>query len=289
MNIDMTPRVTLEGDIILDLNARQQLARRRRERRRRRTIPSFVQRKVTTRLRLRDGESNLLAGLLREDERKTLTGFPGAIHVPILKQLFSNNDSTISQTDIVMLLTPHIVRTNEITEADLRPIYIGSQQNLGLGGPPPLIAGRRPRPTRWPLPAAAGPRSAEVAGDGARRAGKSAADAARHRRSRRRPGRRRCPGRSSCRSRHHRLSRTRPAPPVPPAPPPDGAAAIHRRRRRRPAPPAPAPALEPTTPPGVGHGAGADLAAGHRVPRRRRAVHRADLDRRTRRGCRRSR
>jgi hypothetical protein len=39
-----------------------------------------------------------------------------------------------------MLLTPHIVRTHEITESDLRPIYIGSQQNLGVGGPPPLIA-----------------------------------------------------------------------------------------------------------------------------------------------------
>jgi hypothetical protein len=40
-----------------------------------------------------------------------------------------------------MLLTPHIIRTSEITEADLRPIYIGSQGNLGIGGPPPLIAG----------------------------------------------------------------------------------------------------------------------------------------------------
>jgi general secretion pathway protein D len=103
-------------------------------------VPSFGQRTVTTRLRLRDGESNLLAGLLREDERKSLTGFPGAVRVPILKQLFSNNDSSISQTDIVMLLTPHIIRTSEITEADLKPIYIGSQGNLGIGGPAPLIA-----------------------------------------------------------------------------------------------------------------------------------------------------
>ena len=39
-----------------------------------------------------------------------------------------------------MLLTPHIVRTHEITEDDLKPLYIGSQQNLGIGGPPPLIA-----------------------------------------------------------------------------------------------------------------------------------------------------
>jgi general secretion pathway protein D len=139
INIDMTPRVTLEGDIILDLTVDDSslgnnisVAGV--------SVPSFGQRTVTTRLRLRDGESNLLAGLLREDERRSLTGFPGAIHVPLLKQLFSANDNSIQQTDIVMLLTPHIVRTQEITEADLRPIYIGSQQQLGLGGPPPLIA-----------------------------------------------------------------------------------------------------------------------------------------------------
>ena len=148
MNIDMTPRVTLEGDIILDLTldnsslgANVVVAGV--------SVPSFGQRTVTTRLRLRDGESNLLAGLLREDERKSLTGFPGAIHVPVLKQLFSANDNSIKQTDIVMLLTPHIIRTDEITEDDLKPIYIGSQQNLGVGGPPPLIA---PQPEPDPAP-----------------------------------------------------------------------------------------------------------------------------------------
>jgi len=39
-----------------------------------------------------------------------------------------------------MLLTPRIVRTHELTAADLAPIYIGTATNLGLGGPPPLIA-----------------------------------------------------------------------------------------------------------------------------------------------------
>ena len=109
-----------------------------------------------SRLRLRDGESNLLAGLLREDERKALNGVPGAIKVPILKQLFSNNDQTIAQTDIVMLLTPHIIRAPEITVADLKPLYIGTQNNLGIGGPPPLIAGPEPAaetPAAAPPPA----------------------------------------------------------------------------------------------------------------------------------------
>ena len=151
VNIDMTPRVTVEGDVVLDLTldnsslgANVSVAGQ--------SVPSFGQRTVTTRLRLRDGESNMLAGLLREDERKSLTGFPGAINVPVLRQLFSSNDNSITQTDIVMLLTPHIIRTSEITENDLKPIYIGSQQNLGVGGPPPLIA---PQPDAEPAPAPA--------------------------------------------------------------------------------------------------------------------------------------
>ncbi len=139
INIDITPvRVTLDGDILIDLNV-ESSSRGSDVNVAGTNYPSFGTRKVGTRLRLRDGESNLLAGLLREDERKSLNGFPGAIRVPILKQLFSNNDQTVGQTDIVMLLTPHILRAPEITEADLRPIYIGSQGNLGLGGPPPLI------------------------------------------------------------------------------------------------------------------------------------------------------
>jgi general secretion pathway protein D len=88
---------------------------------------------------LREGESNLLAGLLKDDQRKILTGFPGLIRVPGLRSLFGSTSDEVSQTDIVMLLTPHIVRTHELTVDDLAPIYIGTQQNVGLTGPPPLI------------------------------------------------------------------------------------------------------------------------------------------------------
>src|SRR5438552_3210962 len=139
VNIDMTPFVTLEGDIRLDLTVDDsalgtpQLVAGV-------TVPSFVQRTVTARLRLRDGESNLLAGLVQQNDTTTVQGFPGAIHVPFLRELFSGNDIKNDQTEIVMLLTPHIIRTHEITENDLKPLYIGSAGNLSLGGPPPLIA-----------------------------------------------------------------------------------------------------------------------------------------------------
>ena len=97
-------------------------------------------REVTTNIRLRDGESHLLAGLLQDDERKTLKGFPGLMSVPYVRSLFSDTDSNIQQTDIVMLLTPRIIRTHEYTAQDLAPIYVGTNQNFGLTGPPPLIA-----------------------------------------------------------------------------------------------------------------------------------------------------
>ena len=139
VNVEVTPRVTLEGDIILELSVESStkgsdvnVAGQ--------NLPAFGSRKVTTTMRLRDGESNLLAGLLRDDERKSLAGFPGGIHVPIIKDLFSANDSQVSQTDIVMLLTPHIVRSQGITERNLQGIYIGSAQNPVIGGAPPLLA-----------------------------------------------------------------------------------------------------------------------------------------------------
>jgi hypothetical protein len=76
----------------------------------------------------------------------------------------SHNQVSNDQTDIVMLLTPHIVRTHEITEDDLKPIYIGSQQNLGVGGPPPLIAQGPPAGEATAPQAAAGATGGQTAG-----------------------------------------------------------------------------------------------------------------------------
>jgi type II secretory pathway component GspD/PulD (secretin) len=139
VNVEIEPRVTYDGDVIMKLlveistqAADKNIAGQ--------NLPSFATRKATTRLRLRDGESNLLAGLILEGERKALKGVPGLKDLPVFKQLLSANDIQIEQTDVVMLLTPRIVRTHELTQTDLNPIYIGTQQNLGLTGPPPLIA-----------------------------------------------------------------------------------------------------------------------------------------------------
>jgi type II secretory pathway component GspD/PulD (secretin) len=156
VNIEMTPRVTYENEIILELLVESSSVGRDFNIAGQ-NLPSFGSRKVTTKLRLREGESNLLAGLLREDERRSIRGFPGAIRLPVLRQLLSDNDNSVSQTDIVMLLTPRILRTHELTAEDLKPIFIGTQQNVGVTGPPPLIAPPPPGAEPPAPPAPPGP------------------------------------------------------------------------------------------------------------------------------------
>lgn len=140
VKIEMTPRVTFESEIMLDLYVENSTLGPSFDLGGGVLVPSFPTRNVTTRLRLREGESTLLAGLLQEEERRSLTGFPGLLRLPVIRQLFSANDDRIRQSDIVMLLTPRIVRTHELSAQDLAPMFIGTQTNLGLSGPPPLIA-----------------------------------------------------------------------------------------------------------------------------------------------------
>lgn len=161
VNLEMTPRVTYEGEIVLDAFTVESSALGPSISVAGQDVPSFSSRKVTTKLRLREGESTLLAGLLRDEQRKILSGFPGITKTPILRSLFGSTSDEINQSDIVMLLTPHIVRTHELTVEDLSSIYIGTQQNVGLGGPPPLIA---PQPNEPPPSGAAGAQLPTVAG-----------------------------------------------------------------------------------------------------------------------------
>ena len=112
VTVQMTPRVSLEGDIQIKLmiessNLGAGIIIAGQE------LPSFGSRRVETDLRLREGESTLLAGLLQEQQRKQLSGLPWVMHLPVIKQLFSSNDNSIQQSDVVMLLTPRIVRTRE--------------------------------------------------------------------------------------------------------------------------------------------------------------------------------
>jgi len=98
------------------------------------TNPSFTTRNVKSKIRLRDGETNLLAGLIREEEKMTVEGIAGLADIPVIGRLFSKRQVDSRKTDIIITLTPHIVRGALITMADLRAIKIGPEVNLGYRG-----------------------------------------------------------------------------------------------------------------------------------------------------------
>jgi general secretion pathway protein D len=87
-------------------------------------LPTFGNREISTTIRLKDGETNMLGGLIRDEERVELAGIPGLSDLPLVGRLFANNRRRTQETDIILTLTPHIVRVLDLSEADLRPFRL---------------------------------------------------------------------------------------------------------------------------------------------------------------------
>ena len=115
-------------------------------------LPTFGNREIETTIRLRDGETNMLAGLIRDDERLSLEGIPGLIDLPLVGRLFAHNTKSTQQTDVILTLTPHIIRVLDLTEADLRPFRVGRDSLAPITELPvlPLEAPRPPEPPKEP-------------------------------------------------------------------------------------------------------------------------------------------
>ena len=117
-------------------------------------LPTFGNRYVSTVIRLHDGETNLLAGLIRDDERRVLSGIVGLSDLPLVGRLFAHNRKETLETDIVLTLTPRIVRVLDLSEEDLRPFRVGRDGDItgGPGGviPLPLPVELQPPATQPP-------------------------------------------------------------------------------------------------------------------------------------------
>ena len=121
VNIDITPRTHHNGEITLALSVEVSSISGLGFG----DLPTFGNRSISTVIRLRDGETNLLAGLIRDDERRVAAGIPGLSDLPLVGRLFANNRRETQETDIVLTLTPHIIRVLNLTEEDLQPFRVG--------------------------------------------------------------------------------------------------------------------------------------------------------------------
>ena len=101
--------------------------------------PIIGSRRIETTIRLEDGETNFLAGLIRTDESTSEEGVPGLSDIPVLGRLFGKRRNENQRTDIVLTLTPHIIRRADITADDLAPIWVGTEQNLTFRGGSPSV------------------------------------------------------------------------------------------------------------------------------------------------------
>jgi general secretion pathway protein D len=148
VNIEITPRMHHNDDITLRLKLEvSNLSGTGYNQ-----LPTFGTRYIDTTIRLRDGETNLLAGLIRDEERTTLEGVPGLSDLPIVGRLFAKNHKESKQTDVVLMLTPRIIRLLSLTESDLRPFRVGRDSGGGVYELPLPAQPAQPPPGQQPPP-----------------------------------------------------------------------------------------------------------------------------------------
>lgn len=88
----------------------------------------FGTRNVDTTINLRDGETVIIGGLIKDEERKSSNKIPLLGDIPVVGKLFSRSDDGTVKTDILMSITPNIVRTLELPDKDVQSFWSGTEE-----------------------------------------------------------------------------------------------------------------------------------------------------------------
>ena len=145
VNVDVTPRVHSNREITLQVKVEVSSVTGRV------SIggieqPIFGQRTIEHNIRLREGEVNILGGIIERTESTTVTGLPGLSQIPFLRYLFSSEKKQELENEVLIVLTPRILRLPEITAANLRPLAIGTDTSVSLPRPAEAEAPETPAP-----------------------------------------------------------------------------------------------------------------------------------------------
>ena len=132
--------------------------------------PVIGQRKSETELRLREGEINILGGLMNSQDSRNVSGIPGLINIPVLNKFFGNEQLNKQQQDVMIAVMPHIVRTPTYTAANYGTVSAGNETDIKVRqlrpeapdttpalAPPPRVANPIAPPPVVTQPAQAGP------------------------------------------------------------------------------------------------------------------------------------
>jgi len=131
VNIDITPRVHGLDEITLKLtmeisavDSYQNIGGIQQ--------PVIGQRKIEQDIRLKEGEVNILGGLLESDQTKSLSGIPGLAQIPFFRYFFSSEQKEVKDNEIVFILIPHIVRAQDLNASNLKAIDVGTANAISL-------------------------------------------------------------------------------------------------------------------------------------------------------------
>jgi len=131
VNIEITPTVHFDRDVTLKVKI-EVTAQAGSTTISGVTEPIIAQKSSEEVVRLREGEANILSGILNRQDQVSWSGIPGLSSIPLLKYLFGSKDHTTTDDEVVFLMVPHVVRGTDITPSNMRPIDTGAGQNVEL-------------------------------------------------------------------------------------------------------------------------------------------------------------
>jgi general secretion pathway protein D len=131
VNIDITPRIHANNDVTLKTTLEIS------------SVDSFQtvdgvsepvigQRRIDHEIRLREGEANVVGGMLTDTDTKSSSGYPWVSSVPFLKYFFSATNAEKAQTELVFVLIPRIVRGTDLNPLNMKPLDIGTANSIEL-------------------------------------------------------------------------------------------------------------------------------------------------------------
>ena len=146
VNLDITPRVLLNHEVSMTVMVQVRAVAGDRNVGGV-TQPVLTNRQVQHEIRLAEGETNILGGIITDTEATSLNGLPGLKNIPILRYFFSQEQKSRDSTEIIIMLTPHILRMPNISAGNLRGLYTGSETIPRLRASPEVPAIGAPSPT----------------------------------------------------------------------------------------------------------------------------------------------
>ncbi len=155
VTLSMTPKVSASGEISLELTA--EFSSRGQDQnvgtgQNPLNVPTFSTKNVNGTLRLRDGETTLLGGLLSSREADSIRGALGTLRIPVISNLLTGRTREGDSQEILISITPYIVRGPKVTEADLKTLNVGSVDLVRVPNARPPLFGEEPSPAPSPSP-----------------------------------------------------------------------------------------------------------------------------------------